>query len=69
MWIYHHFEIDAETHAALTFARKKRLGQFYEGQESKRPDYNKSLSKFARAGFSYEIASKILNNESETDYS
>ena len=59
-------EADPEIRAALTFARKKRLGIFYEGEESRRPDFQKSMGRFARAGFSYDIARKILEMDEET---
>jgi len=59
--------IDPELRAALAFAKKKRLGIFYQGDELKRPDHQKALGRFARAGFSYEIANKILAIESEDD--
>ena len=39
--------------SAQIFARKKHLGS----------DYKKDMAKLARAGFSYEIAKKILNKE------
>ena len=43
-----------ETEAAKIFVRKKRL--------SKSNEYTKNLSKLARAGFSYEISKKILDD-------
>ncbi|MDH5722109.1 MAG: RecX family transcriptional regulator [Alphaproteobacteria bacterium] len=58
---------DPELRAALAFARKKRLGIFYQGDELKRPEHQKALGRFARAGFSYDIANKILAIESERD--
>lgn len=39
--------------SAQIFARKRRLGT----------DYQKDMAKLARAGFSYEIAKKVLNKE------
>ena len=44
---------DLEKENALKFAKKKKL----LGNEK---DYEKKLAKFARAGFSYEIAKQIL---------
>ncbi len=44
-----------ELERAQTFARKKHLGK----------DYQKDLAKLARAGFSYEIAQKVLQGESD----
>lgn len=48
---------DAEITAALTLARKRKLGP-YSGANVM--DQQKALNIFARAGFSYEIAQKIL---------
>ena len=39
--------------SAQIFARKRRLGT----------DYQKDMAKLARAGFSYEIAKKVLNKD------
>lgn len=49
---------DSEMQAALKLARKKRFGP-YAGE--KPYDRNKALAAFARAGFSFEIARKILD--------
>lgn len=48
---------DGDIHAALIFARKKKLGPF--DREQKR-DPTKSLAIMARAGYSYDIAKKTL---------
>ena len=46
------FLSDDELEQAQIFVRKKRLGS----------DYQKDLAKLARAGFSYDIAQKVLKN-------
>lgn len=55
--------------AALTFARRKKLGAHakepldWQDQKAMR----RALSAFARAGFSYEIAQKVLSLSDESD--
>lgn len=49
-----------EFEAALTFARKKRIGPF---RGIKEEAFEKELATLARAGFSYDIAQKVLNYE------
>jgi regulatory protein len=44
--------------AALKLARRKKLGPY--ARSDKEEDKNKSLGVFARAGYSYEIANKVL---------
>ncbi len=46
-----------DLHAALTFARKRRIGPFDTLQKK---EEKKSLSMMARAGYSYDIAQRIL---------
>ncbi len=53
---------DPELQAALRLARKKRIGPYFMGEEE---DMKKSLGKLARAGFSYDIARKVLEYERE----
>jgi regulatory protein len=48
-------EIEPEFKSALLYARKKRLGCFGDKEEKK------SLASMARAGFSYNMAQKIIN--------
>ncbi len=55
---------DPEFKAALKLARKKRIGPYFIGDEE---DIKKSLGKLARAGFSYDIARKVLEYELEED--
>ncbi|MEM6811747.1 MAG: regulatory protein RecX [Pseudomonadota bacterium] len=51
-----------EIHAALIFARKKRLGPF---DVDNRKDRDKTLGAFARAGYSFDISSKIMELSNE----
>lgn len=51
---------ESEREAALTFARKKRLGPF-RTNDRKTPE--QELGSLARAGFSYDIAKSILELE------
>lgn len=48
---------NGDFHTALIFARKKRLGP-YDSHQKRTPE--KSLAVMARAGYSYDIAKKIL---------
>ncbi len=50
-------EYEGDVHAALIFARKKKLGLFDIMQKR---DPEKSLATMARAGYSYEVSKKIL---------
>lgn len=50
-------EYEGDKHAALIFARKKRLGPF---DVMNKRDPEKSLATMARAGYSYDIAKKTL---------
>jgi len=54
---------DPELFAAIKFARKRRLGPFCD--PAKRVDnHDKHLSAMARAGFSYDMAQRIMDAES-----
>lgn len=44
--------------AAIIFARKKKLGPFARPERPEEPQ--KTLAKFARAGFSYDVAGKVM---------
>ncbi len=54
----HETSEDAEFSAALTLARKKKIGAFSCGKEQ---NIQKSFGVLARAGFSYDIAKRVLN--------
>lgn len=53
-------EGDAEIAAALKLARRKKLGPFAAGPQAEN-HLQKSLATLARAGFSYEIARRVLD--------
>jgi len=55
---------DSDEDAARTFARRRRLGPFHtSGNRSERRD--KDLAAMCRAGFSFEIAKRIIDAEDE----
>jgi regulatory protein len=51
---------DPELDAALTHARKKRLGPFSRIKSLSEKDIQRALGSFARAGFSFDIAKHIM---------
>lgn len=51
-------DISGDLKAAIIFARRKKLGPFANPDRAEEPQ--KTLAKFARAGFSYDIASKVM---------
>ena len=53
---------NGDSHAALIFARRKKLGPFDRLQKR---DTDKSMATMARAGYSYDIAKKILSMSEE----
>ena len=57
---------NTEFRAALIFARKKSLGPFNKRNlnDNFQKVLNKWLGSFARAGFNYEVAQKVLNIKS-----
>jgi regulatory protein len=55
---------DAEFNAAIIFAKKKKLGPFVaENKNVDEKEYLKTLAKFARAGFSFKVAKKIMEKD------
>lgn len=61
---------DAALEAAVAYARRRRLGPFGEQNEDmdlKRKKATKDLSALARAGFSYDIAKRIVSAASVED--
>lgn len=50
-------DVNPEEIAALTLARRKRLGPFRKDAA----DYNREMAAFARAGFSFELSKRILD--------
>ncbi len=72
----HDTEGNAEWHAALHFAKKKKMGPYCKNNspmdhEEKQKEIRRNMGRFARAGFPYSIAKKILemnpDNASEHD--
>ncbi len=57
-------DIEQEINAANIFARRKKLGRY---DIDKKFDFDKSLGKFARAGFSYHTAKKVLETDDDSD--
>ena len=57
---------DPELTAAVTLARKRRLGPFATGKPAD-DQREKHLAALARAGFSYDIAQTIIDADSEED--
>ena len=56
---------EAEWQAALTFAKRKKLGPYHPTPARK--TLEQQLAAFARAGFPYEIGKKILFDTTESD--
>ena len=57
----HENSAEAEYQAAVTFARKKRIGPFGAAQNTDDETARKQLARLARAGFSYDTARRVLN--------
>jgi regulatory protein len=55
-------EYEGDFYAALTFARRKKLGPF---DVMNKRDPEKSLASMARAGYSYGIAKKVLDMDAD----
>lgn len=51
--------------AALTFARKRRMGPWARERSDDWERRKKELGRFARAGFGFDIANRVLNAEDE----
>jgi regulatory protein len=58
-----------ELRAALTFARKRRLGPWDKDRTEDWKSRKKKMAKFARAGFSFDVAAKILDAPDEASVS
>jgi len=56
----------AELAAATAYARRRRIGPFYQGAPDGR-DRNKEMAALARSGFSYSIAKRIVEAERADD--
>ena len=57
---------DADLRAAVNFARRRRLGPYFTGKESQ-DTREKQLAALARAGFSYDVARRVIEAESVDD--
>lgn len=55
---------DAELRAARTYARKRRIGPWREGSADWQTR-RKELAKLARRGFSYDVASRVVDAPAE----
>ncbi|MCB8819358.1 regulatory protein RecX [Microvirga rosea] len=56
---------DPEEQAALALARRRRLGPFRPGERE--PYRDKDLAVLARAGFSFDIARRVVDGEREDE--
>lgn len=54
---------DVDLTAAWSFARRKRLGPFRTDAEQRHEKRQKDLASLARAGFSYDIARRVIEAE------
>ena len=52
--------------AAVNYARRRQLGPFFTGKVLD-DTREKQLAALARAGFSYDIARRVIDAESEED--
>ena len=55
---------DAEFCAALELARRKKIGPYFP-QNPDEKAYRKALGMLARAGYSYDIAKKVMETQHE----
>jgi|MDSW01.1.fsa_nt_gb regulatory protein len=58
---------EAEWQAALTFAKRKKLGPYHPDPPRKTPE--QQLAAFARAGFPYEIGKKLVFGANDLEIS
>lgn len=56
---------EAELRAALTHARRKKIGPYAHTHTDDEKAYQRGLASLARAGFSYDIARSVMERESE----
>lgn len=63
--VAHFFDDDnySEFETALNFARKKKIGRFRPDESARLENRQKDLATLVRAGFDYDIAKEILENE------
>ena len=60
--------IDSELASALVFARKKKIINFNKKKDSNFDETKKKLLQMAQAGFSYDIAKKVINLKDEKEF-
>ncbi len=60
--------IDTETLSAWRLAKRRRLGLFRRDQDCREDYWQKDLASLARAGFSYEIAKQVLEEQNIPSY-
>jgi regulatory protein len=51
-----------ETEAAQKYAQRRRLGPFRRIPDASRERYQKDLASMARAGFSFDLAKRVLSH-------
>lgn len=56
-----------DTRAALTLARKRRLGPFRTDPEARAGNRERDMARLARAGFSYDIARRVIGATTPED--
>ena len=57
---------ETEFEAALTMARKKRIGPFAQNPITNQVERNRQMARLARAGFNYEICKNVFDYLDET---
>jgi len=53
----------SELDTALNFAKKKRIGRFRENESARLENRQKDLAALVRAGFDYDVAKEVLEDE------
>ena len=53
----------SEFETALNFARKKKIGRFRTDESARLENRQKDLATLVRAGFDYDVAKEILEDE------
>ncbi|MEE2829257.1 MAG: RecX family transcriptional regulator [Myxococcota bacterium] len=60
---------DPEMVSALAYARRRRLGPFRSGQEPDASQRRRELAAFARAGFPFGVAQRVVDARNEQEFS
>lgn len=53
----------SELDTALHFAKKKKIGRFRESEEARQENRQKDLGTLVRAGFDYDVAKEVLEDD------